>query len=169
VRRRRSPRPDLIFVSTRDGDYAAYAMNADGGRQKRLTKADVDTSSPAGIFFQTDPASSPNALTSRSRASVRDVRRSTSCGPTAPGQSRRVPTTSTRPGHHGKRLAFERTRRSTPWRRGERRRTSSPKELPTTVILRGRRIESGSLRPKAARSVEREIWIMRPDGSTRGV
>jgi Tol biopolymer transport system component len=54
------PRPDLVFVSTRDGDYAMYAMNADGGRQERLTKAHPDTSSPAGLFFQIDPAWSPD-------------------------------------------------------------------------------------------------------------
>ena len=54
------PRPDLLFVSTRDGDYAIYAMNADGGRQKRLTRTEVDTSSPAGLFFQIDPAWSPD-------------------------------------------------------------------------------------------------------------
>ena len=57
------PRPDLLFVSTRDGDYAIYAMNADGGRQKRLTRAEVDTSSPAGLFFQIDPAWSPDGAT----------------------------------------------------------------------------------------------------------
>ena len=28
----------LLFVSTRDGDYAIFAMNADGARQKRLTE-----------------------------------------------------------------------------------------------------------------------------------
>ena len=54
------PRPDLLFVSTRDGDYAIYAMNADGGRQKRLTRTEVDTSTPAGLFFQIDPAWSPD-------------------------------------------------------------------------------------------------------------
>ena len=47
-------------MSTRDGDYAIYAMNADGSRQKRLTKTDVDTTSPSGIFFQIDPAWSPD-------------------------------------------------------------------------------------------------------------
>ena len=54
------PRPDLVFVSTRDGDYAIYEMNADGSRQKRLTKSDADTTSPAGIFFQLSPAWSPD-------------------------------------------------------------------------------------------------------------
>ena len=55
-------------MSTRDGDYAIYAMNADGGRQKRLTRTEVDTSSPAGLFFQIDPAWSPDVARSRLRA-----------------------------------------------------------------------------------------------------
>jgi Tol biopolymer transport system component len=55
-----SPRPDLLLDSTRDGDYAIFAMNADGSRQKRLTKTEVNTLSPKGLFFQTDPAWSPN-------------------------------------------------------------------------------------------------------------
>jgi Tol biopolymer transport system component len=54
------PRPDLVLVSTRDGDYAIYALDADGGSQKRLTEADVDASSPRGLLFQIDPAWSPD-------------------------------------------------------------------------------------------------------------
>jgi TolB protein len=54
------PRPDLVFVSTRDGDYALYAMNADGGRQQRLSDEDADTSSTGAIFFQVEPAFSPD-------------------------------------------------------------------------------------------------------------
>jgi Tol biopolymer transport system component len=53
-------RPDLAFVSTRDGDYAIYEMNADGAAQHRLTDVDPDSSSPAGLFFQIDPAWSPD-------------------------------------------------------------------------------------------------------------
>jgi TolB protein len=52
--------PDLLFVSTRDGDYAIYGMNADGGGEERLTDATGDPSSPAGLFFQTEPAWSPD-------------------------------------------------------------------------------------------------------------
>jgi Tol biopolymer transport system component len=54
-------RPDLAFVSTRDGDYAIFEMNVDGGAQHRLTPRDeVDVSSPARLFFQVDPAWSPD-------------------------------------------------------------------------------------------------------------
>jgi Tol biopolymer transport system component len=56
------PRPDLVFVSTRSGVYAVYAMNNDGGRQRRLTeKVPTAASSPANLFFQVDPAWSPDA------------------------------------------------------------------------------------------------------------
>ena len=55
------PRPDLLLVSTRDGDYAIYALNADGGRQARFTEGGrSDPSSPQELFFQIDPAWSPN-------------------------------------------------------------------------------------------------------------
>jgi Tol biopolymer transport system component len=52
--------PEMIFVSTRDGDYAIYAV-AGGGHEWRLTKAKGDPSTPAGLFFQVQPAWSPDA------------------------------------------------------------------------------------------------------------
>jgi TolB protein len=55
--------PDLAFVSTRDGDYAIYVMSRDGKGQRRLTDHDVDTSSPGALFFQVDPAWSPDGRT----------------------------------------------------------------------------------------------------------
>ena len=61
-------RPDLAFVSTRDGDYSVYEMNADGGAQGRLTDAEMDASTPGGLFFQVEPACRPMARRSRSRA-----------------------------------------------------------------------------------------------------
>ena len=54
------PRPDLAFVSTRDGDYAIFGMNADGNRQKRLTHEQGDPSTPRGLLFQDEPAWSPD-------------------------------------------------------------------------------------------------------------
>jgi Tol biopolymer transport system component len=57
----REPRPDLVFVSTRGGDYAIYEMDADGSAQRRLSPEKGDASSPARLFFQIEPAWSPDA------------------------------------------------------------------------------------------------------------
>jgi TolB protein len=54
------PQPDLAVVSTRDGDYAIHVIDADGARRKRLTENDLDPASPAGLFFQIEPAWSPD-------------------------------------------------------------------------------------------------------------
>jgi TolB protein len=55
-----NPRPDLLFVSSRSGVYALYAMNADGGRQKRFSHVPKAGSvSRAQVFFQEDPSWSP--------------------------------------------------------------------------------------------------------------
>jgi Tol biopolymer transport system component len=56
------PRPDMVFVSSRSGSYAIYAMNADGGRQRRLSHGGPSgtSSSPADLFFQIQPAWSPD-------------------------------------------------------------------------------------------------------------
>lgn len=51
---------DIAFVSSRDGDYAIYGMNADGSDQGRLTDERGDTSTVEGVQFQTDPAWSPD-------------------------------------------------------------------------------------------------------------
>jgi Tol biopolymer transport system component len=49
-------------VSTRDGDYAIFEMNADGSAQHRLTSRDgEDVTSPGRLFFQVEPAWSPDA------------------------------------------------------------------------------------------------------------
>lgn len=52
--------PDIAFVSSRDGDYAIYGMKADGSGQRRLTDERGDTSTSAGVEFQTEPAWSPD-------------------------------------------------------------------------------------------------------------
>ena len=50
-----------MFVSSRDGgSYSIWGMNADGSRQQRLTHDKGDSSSSSGIFYQVDPAWSPN-------------------------------------------------------------------------------------------------------------
>ena len=55
------PRPDLLLVSTRDGYYTIYELNGDGGKQRRLTDADVDPENQQDVFFQVDPAWAPDA------------------------------------------------------------------------------------------------------------
>jgi Tol biopolymer transport system component len=49
----------LLFVSSRDGDYAIFGISA-GGDEHRLTKAKGDPSSPSGLFFQIEPDWSPD-------------------------------------------------------------------------------------------------------------
>jgi Tol biopolymer transport system component len=55
-----TPGDAILFVSTRDGDYAVYGMNADGSDQGRLSDESGDTSTPAGTTFQIDPDVSPD-------------------------------------------------------------------------------------------------------------
>ena len=51
------PRPDLVFVSSRSGVYALYAMNADGHRQQPLSRVPHNRApSRTELFFQADPA-----------------------------------------------------------------------------------------------------------------
>jgi Tol biopolymer transport system component len=50
----------LAVVSSRDGDYALYGMDADGSHQGRLTEEKGDLSTSSGISYQLDPAWSPD-------------------------------------------------------------------------------------------------------------
>jgi TolB protein len=53
-------RPDIAFVSSRDGDYAIFTMAADGGGERRLTDPEGDATGQDDLFFQVDPAWSPD-------------------------------------------------------------------------------------------------------------
>ena len=55
----RGPSP-LLFVSVKDGDYAIFGADASGKNATRLTKAKGDPSTPRGLFFQIEPAWSPD-------------------------------------------------------------------------------------------------------------
>jgi TolB protein len=52
--------PALVFVSTKDGDYALFGAEADGSNVRRLTKEKGDPSSSAGLFFQIEPQWAPD-------------------------------------------------------------------------------------------------------------
>jgi Tol biopolymer transport system component len=56
----KSPNLDLVFVSTRDGDYALFGVAAGGGDEHRLTEETGDPATPTGLFFQVEPAWSPD-------------------------------------------------------------------------------------------------------------
>jgi TolB protein len=51
---------DFVFVSTRDGAYELYSMNADGSHQHRLTPDRGNNSKPSTLYYQLDPAWSPS-------------------------------------------------------------------------------------------------------------
>ncbi len=52
---------DIVFVSTRDSDYALFGMNRDGSDQGRITEEKGDPRTPEGLLFQVEPAWSPDA------------------------------------------------------------------------------------------------------------
>jgi TolB protein len=52
--------PALVFVSTKDGDYAIFGADAAGGDVRRLSDEKGDPSTPAGLFFQVEPTWSPD-------------------------------------------------------------------------------------------------------------
>lgn len=165
-------RPDLAFVSTRDGDYAIFEMNADGGAQHRLTPREVDASSPARLFFQIEPAWSPDASQiafSSSRTGTSDLYVMDADGTgtrrlTSGKQNDSHPTWS----RDGTRLAFERdgdiyvmnadgsgAQRISDTTAEEREPAWSPDG---TWIAYVRRTPGTAVR---------ELWLMRPDGSER--
>jgi Tol biopolymer transport system component len=166
-------RPDLAFVSTRDGDYAIFEMNADGGAQHRLTPREGDgSSSPARIFFQIEPTWSPDASQiafSSRRSGTFDLYVMNADGTgtrrlTSGKQNDSHPTWS----RNGTRLAFERdgdinvissdgsgVRRISDTTAEEREPAWSPDG---TWIAYVRRTPG---------TASRELWLMRPDGSER--
>jgi TolB protein len=52
--------PALLLVSVKDGDYAIFGAEVDGKHARRLTKERGDPSTASGLFFQGEPAWSPD-------------------------------------------------------------------------------------------------------------
>jgi TolB protein len=166
-------RPDLVFVSTRDGDYAIFEMNADGGAQRRLTPREGDASSaPARLFFQIEPAWSPDAsrIAFSSRRSgtldlyVMDADGTGTRQLTSGKQNDSHPTWS----DDGARLAFERDGDIYVMSAegGGIRRISDPTVEEAAPAWSPDGAWIAYVRRTSGTSV-RELWLMRPDGRGR--
>ena len=51
---------EIVFVSTRDGDYALFGMDANGSNQGRISDDKGDPETTTGLLYQIDPAWSPD-------------------------------------------------------------------------------------------------------------
>src|SRR3954467_12821840 len=164
------PPSTLLFVSSRDGDYAIFGLSADGD-EHRLPKEKGDASAPAGLFFQPDPSWSPDgrriAFASRRdgpshiyvmRADGTGTRRVTNAAPAdeSPAWS-----------PDGRLIAFTREADLyvVPWRGGKARRIGSGfggEALDPAWSPDGKLIAFDYRRP--GESV-REIWVVGADGN----
>ena len=166
------PRPDLLLVSTRDGDYAIYELDADGGSQRRLTDSDVDPEDLQKVYFQIDPAWAPDASRiafSSRRGSSFDIYSMLADG----SDTQQLTSTKENEGHptwspDGQSIAFA---RSGPGRiyvmsadgSGARRLTKDPaEEADPAWSPDGNWIAYTRRTPGSA---IRELWLVRPDGT----
>ena len=162
---------ELVVVSTRDGDYALFGMSADGDRERRLSEEAGDPSSAEGLFFQTDPAWSPDgsriAFASK-RAGSFDL---FTMGADGTGTRRLVATKADEAqpswAPDGRRLVFSRGSPADLWivgadGSGVRRLLQAPTDdAQPSWSPDGRWIAFARRRPGTS---IRDIWLVRPDG-----
>jgi Tol biopolymer transport system component len=166
------PRPDMAFVSTRDGAYQLYGMSSDGSHQRRLTDEQGDPATPDGLLYQIEPSWSPDGR-SIVFASKRNgdlhlfVMR-------ADGTGTRRLTSTTRDDENpswspdGARIAFDRDRHlftmNADGSRARRVDADSAAETDPAWSPDGRWL---AYVRQAAESRVREIWLIHPDGFGR--
>jgi Tol biopolymer transport system component len=168
------PGQDMAFVSTRDGDYAIFGMDADGGAQGRLSdEHPADDLSPQSIAFQLEPSWSPDGtqivfMSAREGTSDLYVMNADGTG------TRRLTSTRDDDSHpswspDGRRIAFQRGQGSiylmSPDGSDLRRVTDElAVESDPTWSPDGRWL---AYERRAPGTDVREIWLTRPDGSGR--
>jgi Tol biopolymer transport system component len=167
-------RPEIAFVSTRDGDYSIYEMSADGDGQRRLTEGESSSSTPENLFFQVEPSWSPDgtkiAFSSRREGSF-DIFVMNADGT----GSRRLTSTKEDDSHptwspDGTRIAFARSRPADIFvmnadGSGARSITNPTiEETEPAWSPNGRWIAYVRRTPGTG---IREVWLTRPDGSER--
>ncbi len=169
------PRPDLLLVSTQDGDYAIYALNADGSSRQRLSDNDGrGSTSPQEIFFQMEPDWSPDgsliAFASR-RAGSEDVYVMSADGT----DTRRLTSATANDANpswspDGRRIVFDRGQSGDLYvmnfdgREARRIGSDSADEEDPAWSPDGRWIAYVRRTPGTS---ARELWLVRPDGSGR--
>lgn len=168
------PRPDLLFVSTRDGVYAIYAMDADGSRQQRFSTDPLPkkTTAPSALLYEVDPAWSPDGR-QVAFASDRSGRYEVYVTPAAGGPARRLTSETggaTQPAWSpdGKKIAFVRFQPGAlyvvPVAGGAAQRLSDDQgdQSYPTWSTDGKQI--AFVRRTPGTSVK-EIWVMNADGT----
>jgi Tol biopolymer transport system component len=165
---------DLLLVSTRDGEYAIFGIDSDGGSRRRLTDADIEPSSPQGLFFQAEPTWSADgrtiAFTSK-RGGTFDVYAMDADGT----GTRRLTSTREDDGHptwspDGRRIAFARGTASRLF--VMRADGSEARRITDDAAEEGEPAWSPDgrwiayVRRTSGTSI-RELWLVRPDGTGR--
>ena len=164
----------LVLVSSEDGEYALYGISADGGDRHRLTRGKSRSSGPSHVFYEIEPAWSPDGKLiafSSSRDGSYHIFTVTPDGK----HTSRLTSTSQDDGHptwspDGERIAFVHgfpgeIQTMNADGTGATNVTGGQAELTDPAWSPDRRWIAYARREPG--SPVRELWLVRPDGSDR--